>query len=81
MARLFRASRRSFCSGPELDSLRLELEGLRAAAREHAATKAAQQATADKCVEKLFELSNALDATDEQHNDDSLLHTMLFRMA
>lgn len=32
-------------------------------------------------MEELLELSNALEATDEAHNDDSLLQYMLFSSA
>ena len=47
----------------------------------HEATRASLQGVANKCIEELFDLSNILDATDEQHNDDSLLQYMLFSSA
>ena len=48
---------------------------------ERQAATQARQVVADGCVERLFELSSALDAIDEQHNDDSLLQFMLFSRA
>lgn len=77
-ARLQRSVRRSICSGDSLTTQRDELARLRVEEREHAGKRAAMQAETDACVEKLFELSHALDATDEQHNDDSLLQFMLY---
>ena len=34
-----------------------------------------------RCVERLLQLAAALDATDAEHNDDSLLQFMLFSSA
>ena len=81
MARLQRAARRSMGGGQELAQARNELAQLRLAANEAADKYAQMQATTDACVEKLYELNNALEATDEQHNDDSLLQFMLFSTA
>lgn len=81
IARLQRAARRSMGSGAELAAKRAELAQLKVAAVEAADKYAEMQATTDACVEKLYELSNALDTTDEQHNGDSLLQFMLFSSA
>ena len=85
ISRLERQTRRSALGTPakaaQLDAPLEELTALREGARAHAAAKAELQGRADKCVEQLFQLSNALDATDEQHNDDSLLQFMLFSSA
>ena len=50
-----------------------QLDELRARVASHDATRTQLQQLTNKCIEDLFELSNVLDATDEQHNDDSLL--------
>ena len=67
---------------PRLSAVELqELEELQAALNVNEASKAELQATADECVETLFELCHALEVLDEQHNDDSLLQFMLFSSA
>jgi len=42
------------------------------------AEKASWQEVTNKCVEELVGLVDALEVTDEQHNDDSLIQYMLF---
>ena len=59
-------------------AMHTELAAVREAVDGASSRKAAMQAETDACVEKLYALSNALDTTDEQHNDDSLLQFMLF---
>ena len=82
MARLQRGTRRSLGgSGAELRAKLDELGELRTAVGASSERKAAMQLETDACVEKLVELSHALDTTDEQHNDDSLLQFMLFSSA
>ena len=58
-----------------------EVARLREALAAHEVRKVQLQRVADGCVEKLFELSHALDAMEEQLNDDSLLQFMLFSTA
>ena len=64
-------------NGPKMG----EIEALRERVDGHDETRAQLQGVTNKCIEELFELSNVLDATDEQHNDDSLLQYMLFSSA
>ena len=81
MARLQRVVRRSLGAGPELRTHTAELVQLKSAVAEAGERKARMQAETDACVEKLVKLHHALDAADEQHNDDSLLQFMLFSSA
>ena len=81
IARLQRCTRRSFCAGADLRSKLSELQTVKESVETAGAKKAEMQAETDRCVEQLYSLSNALDTTDEQHNDDSLLQFMLFSSA
>ena len=75
-------SRTAATPPPRLSAVELhEIEELQAALRVNEASKSELQATADECVETLFELCHALEVLDEQHNDDSLLQFMLFSSA
>ena len=56
----------------------IELKRLKESVEGANERRVALQRETDQCVEKLYELCNALEATDGQHNDDSLLHFMLF---
>ena len=67
---------------PPLSAAQLaDIDSLRKALGSHGASKAQLQAVADGVIETLFQLSHALDAIDEQHNDDSLLQFMLYSSA
>ena len=81
VGRLQRAVRRSTGRGDELGKQAEELAQLKMAVAEAAEKKGEMQVVTDAAIEKLYELSHALDATDEQHNDDSLLQFMLFSAA
>ena len=80
--RLVRMARRSVvASGAELARHRAQLVELNEAARAHDARKQELQGETDGCVQKLYELSHALEAMDEQHNDEALLQAILFSAA
>ncbi|KAL1529842.1 hypothetical protein AB1Y20_000773 [Prymnesium parvum] len=70
-----KANRRSLGDDSAKDK---EIEVLRQRVSSSDANRAQLQDVTNKCIEELFELCNILDATDEQHNDDSLLQYMLF---
>ena len=80
MVKLQRMTRRSLvgASGAQLTSQLDELKRLKESVEGANERRVAMQRETDQCVEKLYELCNALEATDGQHNDDSLLQFMLF---
>ena len=73
--------RRSMGPGAHDAPAPAELCELRSRVSAQQEKKTKLQETCNACIEQLEELSNVLDQTDEQHNDDNLLHFMLFSSA